>query len=272
MTPSPDKTPAPAKLASTVLLLRDGAQGLEVFMVVRHHEIDFASGALVFPGGKLAEGDGSAEALARCSGLEGLAPEAAALRIAAIREAFEECGVLLARECGSSRLVGAQRLAALDRYRGPLDRGEIGIGQMLHDEQLELACEELQPFAHWITPTMMPKRFDTLFFLALPPAEQLAVHDGREAVDSVWIRPADALAQADAGTRTIIKPTRLNVERLGFSSSVAEAFAAARAQPVVKVLPELVQSPSGARLRIPIEAGYRVSEFEAGPPPMKPKS
>ncbi|MGQ0502213.1 MAG: NUDIX hydrolase [Panacagrimonas sp.] len=258
--------PAPAKLASTVLLLRDGAQGLEGFMVVRHHESDFASGALVFPGGKLAPGDGEAEALAQCSGIDGLAPEAAALRVAAIREAFEECGVLLARERGSARLVGAQRLAQLERYRGPLDRGEIGIAQMLRDEQLELACEELLPFAHWITPVRMPKRFDTLFFLALPPAEQLAVHDGREAVDSVWIRPADALAQADAGQRTIIPPTRLNIQRLGFSRTVDEAFSAARGRPVVTVFPELVRTPGGPRMRIPLEAGYGVTEFLPGVP------
>jgi 8-oxo-dGTP pyrophosphatase MutT (NUDIX family) len=261
--------PAPAKLASTVLLLRDGAEGLEVFMVVRHQEIDFASGALVFPGGKVAKGDSEPEALAHCSGLDGLAPEAAALRVAAIREAFEECGVLFARERGSKQLIGAERLAGLEHYRQPLDRGELGIGQMLREQQLELACEALVPFAHWITPVMMPKRFDTLFFLAVAPAEHLAVHDGHELVDSVWIRPADALREADVGRRTVIAPTRMNIQRLGFSDSVAEALAAAQAQPVIKVLPELVQTPAGPRLRIPLEAGYRVSEFVPGSAPAK---
>ena len=262
-TPSPS-TPVAAKPAATLLLLREGAQGLEVFMVVRHHEIDFASGALVFPGGKIAPGDREPLARERTSGLEDLSEEQAALRIAALREAFEECALLLARERGSRALIGPERLERLDHYRSPLDRGELGIGDMLRAENLELACESLVHFAHWVTPTMMPKRFDTHFFLASPPARQLARHDGHELVDSVWIRPADALAQAEAGQRTVIAPTRLNLQRLGYSDSVAEAVAAARAQPVVRVLPELVATEQGPRLRIPREAGYRVSEFAPG--------
>lgn len=271
--PTP-KTPAPARPSSTVLLLRDGPQGMEVFMVVRHHEIDFASGALVFPGGKLAAGDSDPEAVARCTGLAGVAPNEAALRISAIREAFEECGVLLARELGADKLIGRKRLRQLQHYRAALDKGEIGIAQMLRDETLELACETLVPFAHWITPVVMPKRFDTLFFLARPPAEQIdeASHDGREAVDSVWIRPVDAIAQAEAGTLNIIKPTLMNVMRLGFTDTVDATFAAARAQPIVTVLPELVKTEAGPRLRIPVEAGYRVAEFEPGAPPVKPKN
>lgn len=261
--PTPSE-PSPAKPAATLLLLRDGAQGLEVFMVVRHHQIDFASGALVFPGGKIAHGDREALAREHSSGLEGMSEEQAGLRIAALREAFEECALLLARERGSSELIGPERLERLDHYRGPLDRGELGIGEMLRAENLELACESLVHFAHWVTPTVMPKRFDTHFFLASPPARQLARHDGRELVDSFWIRPADALAQADAGQRTIIAPTRLNLQRLGYSDSVAGALAAAREQPLVRVLPELIQTADGPRLRIPIEAGYRVSEFDPG--------
>ncbi len=264
-TPSPSAAVV-AKPAATLLLLRDGADGLEVFMVVRHHQIDFASGALVFPGGKIAHGDREPLTHESASGLQGLDPEQTALRIAALREAFEECALLLARERGSSELIGPQRLEQLDHYRGPLDRGELGIGEMLRAENLQLACESLVHFAHWVTPTMMPKRFDTHFFLASPPAGQLARHDGRELVDSVWIRPADALAQAEAGQRTIIAPTRLNLQRLGQSHSVAEAVAAARAQPVVRVLPELVETDQGPRLRIPIEAGYRVSEFDPSAP------
>jgi 8-oxo-dGTP pyrophosphatase MutT (NUDIX family) len=253
---------AAARLAATVLLLRDGAQGLEVFMVVRHQQIDFASGALVFPGGKLAAGDNDPRALVRCTGLDGLAPEQAALRIASIREAFEECGVLLA----APRVGGCidpARLAALgERYARALDKGEIGIADMLEAEDLMLACDRLQPYAHWITPAFMAKRFDTYFYLAPAPAEQLAGHDGREAVDSVWIRPGDAVAQAAAGTRTIVPATLLNLQKLARSTSVAEALAAARREPIVSVQPELIGGDRVKRLRIPIEAGYGVSEFE----------
>ncbi len=133
---------------------------------------------------------------------------------------------------------------------------------MLEAESLVLACEELVPFAHWITPTFMPKRFDTYFYLAIAPPQQIALHDGREMVDSVWLRPADALAQAAAGSRTIVPATLLNVGKLGFSSTVAEALAVARAKPVVTVQPELVEQAEGILLRIPAEAGHGVT----GPP------
>jgi 8-oxo-dGTP pyrophosphatase MutT (NUDIX family) len=247
-------------------MLRDGDEGMEVFMVVRHQQIDFASGALVFPGGKLAPGDYDPRVQKRCTGVEGLPPEQIALRVGAIREAFEECGVLLARAGGAS--ISQARLAELgERYRGALDRGEIGIADMLEREDLSLGCGELVPFAHWITPSFMHKRFDTYFYLAVAPPEQVALHDGREMVDSLWLRPADAVAQAAAGRRTIVPATLLNVEKLGLSATVAEALAAARAKPLVTVQPEVIaQGPEGMRLRIPADAGYRVNEFEFAMP------
>lgn len=264
MSPTSATTSSPTRLAATVLMLRDGADGMEVFMVVRHQEIDFASGALVFPGGKLASGDSDPRLRNRCTGVDGLSTEQIALRVGAIREAFEECGVLLARARGESTLIGPARLAELGpRYRRPLDRGEIGIAEMLETEDLELVCETLVPFAHWITPSFMPKRFDTYFYLAVAPPEQVALHDGTELVDSVWLRPADAVAQAAAGSRNIVPATLLNIQKLGFSSAVAEALAAARAEPVVTVQPEVLEGPDGLRLRIPAEAGYRVTEFAA---------
>lgn len=264
---------APARLAATILLLRDDPAAveakieaqMEVFMVVRHQQIDFASGALVFPGGKLAAGDSDPCLTQLCSGAEGLSTEQLALRVAAIREAFEESGVLLARKRGASKLIGAEVLDALDHYRKPLDKGAIGIVEMLESEGLELACEALVPFAHWVTPTFMPKRFDTYFFLAVAPSEQVAGHDGREMVDSVWLRPAAALAEAAAGTRTLVPATLLNVEKLGEQTTVAGALAAARKQPPVMVLPKVVEQADGVEgkrtLRIPDNAGYKVTEF-----------
>ncbi|MGQ0621709.1 MAG: NUDIX hydrolase [Panacagrimonas sp.] len=261
---APEKTVPATRLAATVPLLRDGAEGMEVFMVVRHQQIDFASGALVFPGGKLAPGDSDPRVLWRCTGVEGLTEEQVALRVGAIREAFEECGVLLARARGDAALLGPARLAGLGtRYRAALDHGEIGIGDLLEAEDLVLACEELVFFAHWITPDFMPKRFDTYFYLAVAPPDQVALHDGREMVDSVWLRPADALSQADAGSRTLVPATRLNVEKLGLRTTVETALAAARAEPVVTVLPSVVRRDDGLWLQIPPEAGYGVTEFAA---------
>jgi 8-oxo-dGTP pyrophosphatase MutT (NUDIX family) len=252
------KTTASAVPSATILMLRDGTDGLEVFMVVRHHQIDFASGALVFPGGKVAVGDDAVRA--QCTGVEGLDNIELELRVGAIREAFEECGILLARPKGQAELIGGERLSQLEHYREPLAKGEMTIKQFLDQEDLVLACELLQKFAHWITPEMMPKRFDTHFYLAVAPSDHVALHDGHESVDSVWIKPATALAEAEEGKRTIIFPTRLNVEMLGQSHSVDNAMAMAQQRPIVTVLPHIEKREDGGWLCIPKEAGYSVWE------------
>lgn len=247
--------------AATILLLRDGTEGLEVFMVVRHHQIDFASGALVFPGGKVDKLDMAPGVRERADGMEGLDDWEFSMRVAAIREAFEESGVLLARSEQTGSLIDAGRLKKLEHYRDPLNKGEIGIADFLAREGLRLCGDALTPFAHWITPNMMPKRFDTRFYLASAPEDHLAVHDGSESVDSVWIRPQLALQEADAGTRTIIFPTRMNVEKVGRSPNVAHAIETARKTPVVTVEPQVTKNEKGEPvLRIPAEAGYSVTD------------
>ena len=161
--------PAPPRPASTIMLLRDGPAGLEAFMVVRHHQIDFASGALVFPGGRMEATD--AELAGSLFGVDPLAP----FKVAAIREAFEECGVLMARPPGEDGLVPPGRVENLDRA--------APFAELLARENLAPAIDCLVPFAHWITPAFLPKRFDTHFFLALAPAGHALAHDGREAVE-----------------------------------------------------------------------------------------
>jgi 8-oxo-dGTP pyrophosphatase MutT (NUDIX family) len=255
-----DKTPAAAVPAATVLLLRDGTPGLEVFMVVRHHQIDFASGALVFPGGKVDKSDADPRLRDHCRGVDGLDDATLALRVAAIREAYEECGVLLAYPRRGGTLLPGARLKALHAYREKLEKKTAFLLDLLLAEELELACDRLVPFAHWITPPLVPKRFDTHFFLVVAPADQLAAHDGRESVDSVWITPQQVLLDADAKKSTVIFPTRMNVQKLGRATTVADAVAAAMSEPIVTVLPEVGQTPQGRVLRIPIEAGYGVSE------------
>jgi 8-oxo-dGTP pyrophosphatase MutT (NUDIX family) len=249
-------------LSSTILMLREIGHGMEVLMVTRHHKVDFATGALVFPGGKVNSGDQDPRVHGRCSGIVGCSHYEIALRVAAIREAFEESGLLLARKRGATRLIDAHQATELGpRYRKRLDSGEMGIADMLEAEDLELACEELVPFAHWITPTFLPKRFDTYFYLAVAPAEQVALHDGKETVESVWLTPADALAQTESGQRTMVIATTMNVRRLGASASIADAVRAAQRQPIVTVLPELILGSNGRALRIPAEAGYGATEI-----------
>ena len=168
--------------AATVLLLRDGAEGLEVFMVRRTTKMDFAAGALVFPGGKVETSDALPMLRERCGDVAGIDDFQLALRVAAVRETFEECGVLLARPRSRREIVPVERVRALEaKYRDALMRDEIGIDTMIEAENLDLACDLLVYYAHWITPVIRPKRFDTHFFLAPAPVGQHAEEDARGA-------------------------------------------------------------------------------------------
>ena len=239
--------------AATVLLLRDGHSGIEVFMQVRHQDMKFASGALVFPGGRV---DPEDHALAEGKGPDG------ALRIAAIRETFEESGVLLARPRGEPRLVSAGRLRAI----APVGRG---FAQLLADENLVPAVDLLVHFAHWITPVHNPRRFDTHFFALAAPADQLAAHDGAESVESMWIAPRDVIAGSEAGRFKLVFATLMNLRRLDRYATVADALDAAARAPVVEVTPELVSRGEGniRQMRIPAEAGYGGELFTVDLPP-----
>jgi 8-oxo-dGTP pyrophosphatase MutT (NUDIX family) len=253
-----------ARPAATILLLRDRPAGLEVFMVVRHHAIDFAGGALVFPGGRVEEADFELAARPEdCPNPDGLDIDALAFRVAAIRETFEECGVLLARPRGSNDLIDAATLRRLeDQHRAALNAGSIGFDAVLGSEGLLPAPDLLVHFAHWITPAQQPKRYDTHFFLAEAPEAHLAVHDGQEAVESIWIAPAQALADAATGKYRLVFATAKNLEKLGRSRTLREAMSAARATSVVTVQPKGTKLEGGKRLlRIPEEAGYGGSEF-----------
>jgi 8-oxo-dGTP pyrophosphatase MutT (NUDIX family) len=243
--------PAPA---ATLLLLRDGPDGLEVLMMERPATAGFAAGAMVFPGGRIEPDD---RALGRhCSGGHGIAEEPLVFRIAAIRETFEECGVLLARAQGAM-LSGA---ALAERWR---NHGGAGFAAFLAAAGLELAVDALVPYAHWITPVDRQKRFDTHFYLAPAPEDQQAAHDGQEAMDTVWTTPDAALRAAEQGRYKLIFATQMNLGRLARSRTVAEALAAARREAIVTVCPEWVTTSAGEVIRIPEGAGYGPGEIPA---------
>ena len=256
--------------ASSVLLLRDrpaaGEDGgkIEAFMMVRHYEIDFASGALVFPGGSIESGDH--EIITHgglCSGGEGLDQGELSFRIAAIRETFEESGILLARVGGSSALIDAKRAAAIEAVsRSALLEGRTTFLKVLAENDLVLALDELVPYAHWITPLGMPKRFDTWFFLAAAPPAQLGAHDGRESTDSIWLSAQEALAGAESGRFKLPFPTTRNLIRLGKQPNVRAALQDARSRPIVTVMPVVTELNGRRQLRIPPEAGYDGELFE----------
>lgn len=261
--PDRPKTPVIPVPAATVLLIRDGEAGLEVFMVERSDRMHFAS-ALVFPGGKVDAEDADAGLLARCDGIDGLSPAEAALRVAAVRETFEECGVVLARHATvETVLEGDEAAAFYAKYHAPLNAGTAAWGDIVAAEGLRLCCDRLSYFAHWITPEGRPKRFDTHFFLARMPRRQNAVHDGSESVHSVWVRPPDAVEAGARGDRNVMFPTRLNLELLERNDSVDAAIRAAAGRAIVTVLPKThtIDGDAHRIMTIPPEAGYGASRF-----------
>lgn len=248
-------TVAAIRPAATVLLLRDCAAGLEVFMVRRHHLMGFAGDALVFPGGRIDPADADLAAAATlCPALPGVDAVAMSSRVGALRETFEESGVLLARD--QKGLIDGARVAALEKDRQDIAVSAARFAELLRRESLVLAVDLLVPFAHWVTPPIYAKRYDTVFFLAAAPAGQAAVHDGTESVDSCWITPQRALAAGDSVSMRLEFPTRRNLEKLGLSTSVDGALAAARRGPIVTVLPEILEGPAGRTARLPTDAGY----------------
>jgi 8-oxo-dGTP pyrophosphatase MutT (NUDIX family) len=263
MNDTPRKEPSLPRPATTVLLLRPSKNGnaaspLEVFMVVRHHQIDSFSGALVFPGGKLEGADGDPRLRARCVGADVLTDEELKFRVAGVREAFEECGILLARKPGQRALVGTVDLKGIEeRWRDKLAKDEANIVDLVEAENLELTTDLMTPFAHWITPTFVPKRFDTWFFLAEAPEDQIALHDGSESVDSIWIGAQEAIDEAKAGRRTLVHATQKNLELLAEGRTVVGALSQATERKIVTVQP-WVETRDGKRfLHIPEGAGYR---------------
>jgi 8-oxo-dGTP pyrophosphatase MutT (NUDIX family) len=224
----------PARPAATLLVIRDGDDGIEVVMTTRAVAADFAANALVFPGGRVEPSDGTPEH-------------------AAIRETWEEAGLLIARPQNEGSLATNADLAP-HRGRPYFDLLAAGFAP---------ALDLLVPFAHWVTPEDLPKRFDTRFYLAPFDADQTLIADGGETRDARWISVREARAAAESGRHTIVFATRMNLAKLARSATVAEALAAARASPIVTVQPVLVETETGLRLRIPIEAGYGIADVPA---------
>lgn len=249
MPPSADAIVRPA---STILLLRD-APRFEVLMVERHRQIEFASGALVFPGGKTHAGDLDPAWADHALGWREAGDEQRALRVAAIREVFEEAGVLLARDARGGPLD--MEPCPLD-LRQAVDRGEIPFLDVVRQAGARIDLAALTVFARWITPAFAAKRFDTWFYVAHAPEGQLAACDGRETVDACWLTPGEALEAAESGRRKVVFPTRMNLMRLAEAKAADEAIAQASARPPYAVEPQVEERPEGKMLVLPEAAGY----------------
>ena len=212
------REPAPLRPAATVLLLRDGPHGLEVLMTRRAMTASFAPGAYVFPGGGIDAADAQAHALAarRATQSDNQLTQA----IAAIRESFEELGILLARH-GDGRMADDSDIAALDRHAPAVE-----FAQQCQQHGLTLAADQVFLLAHWITDRDLPRRFDVPFLVARMPDGQTPVADDKEQFEPVWVRPADALSRHAAGDFFIIFPTIRTLERLQHFADVPSVLAA----------------------------------------------
>ncbi len=201
------------RAAATVLLLRDSEAGIEVLMTRRSGTASFAPGAYVFPGGQIdAADEAAAHIAARRPTQSGLQLTQA---IAAIREGFEELGVLLARHA-DGRPVGAQDIASMDRSTA----SPVSFAEQCAARGLVLACDQVFSLAHWITDRDLPKRFDVPFLVARMPEGQTPTADESEQFEPCWVRPADALARHAAGSFFMIFPTVRTLQRLAAYASV----------------------------------------------------
>ena len=253
-----EKPEVPIRPAATILLVRD-EPAFEVLMVKRHHQIDFASGALVFPGGKTHDGDHDPAWEFRTLGWGESLPHKRALRIAAIREAYEETGILLARHPDQSPFAGSEVAGAA---RADIAADRRPFLDLVTELDLHLDLGALSVFARWVTPAMMPKRFDTWFYIAAAPPDQLALCDGWETVDAEWVEPKEALRLAQTGERKVIFPTRMNLQLLAEADDAVDAVVRAQASELVTVEPKVADSPAGKVLVIPENAGYgKVTEL-----------
>ena len=256
----PETFVANPRPAATVVVMRDSAAGPEMFMVRRHQDTAFMGGAYVFPGGRVdahdrdgseAWCDGAAHAAAQFPALE---PDVAiSYHVAAARELFEEAGVLLAHDASGRfvSLTDEQSHARFTAHRLEVHGGRTTLRAVAEREHLRLALDALVLFAHWVTPPIDTRQFDTRFFMARMPPDQTPAHDETETTHSVWMRPSGAIAQSLESNIVLPPPTWTTIRELEGFASVDEAIAWARARRVIRRQPELIVRDGTRVLVIP---------------------
>ncbi len=252
--------------AATVLILRDGSDGLEVFMLRRNLNSDFVGGAYVFPGGAVDPDDRHIDLEPVCEGRSdadasrrlGIDSGGLAFWVAAIRESFEEAGVLLAYDLDG--MVDLDDAASMERWahhRQQVDSGQLTMVDLCRLEGLRLAVDGMHYFSHWVTPEGSPRRYDTRFFLAAAPQNQTPLHDDHEVIANEWLRPADAIARVESGELTMMPPTIASLKAISRFATSAEALDAAREiTHVPEVLPRIIEADGGLRIVLPGDPAY----------------
>ena len=266
----------PLRDAATVMLIRDAVDGagrpaVEVCMLKRNLASEFVAGAYVFPGGAVDPADHGDAAEELCRGIDdveaskmlGIRSGGLAFWVAALRECFEEAGVLLAqpRDAADGTLVldttdPADR-ARFEAHRLEINEGRKGLLEVCREEGLVLAADTVHYVSHWITPELAPRRYDTRFFVTAAPAGQVAHHDDGETIATIWVRPNDALAWFEAGEIELLPPTVHNLEELAFHTSTQEVMDWARAVTDIPTILPIVLIEDGRLLVLrPGDDGY----------------
>jgi 8-oxo-dGTP pyrophosphatase MutT (NUDIX family) len=253
--------PAEPRQAATVLLLRDGDAGLEVYLLRRTRGMPFAGGMTAYPGGGVDPRDGDTEIA-----WAGPSPDrwaaafgcdertARELVCAAVRETFEEAGVLLAGAddgSGVGRVVPSVSGDDWEEQRQALLSRELSLAELLAGRGLALRSDLLRPFAHWITPPVEPRRYDTKFFAAALPGGQEARHVSGEADEAVWMTPTAALHEAATGLRPMLPPTLHTLGQLERYPDVAAVLAGAPPEPLHPITPRFEKTPDGTWAVLP---------------------
>jgi 8-oxo-dGTP pyrophosphatase MutT (NUDIX family) len=250
--------------AATVMTIRDRPNGYEILMLRRNLRSDFVGGAYVFPGGALDAADGEMER--RVYGLSdvdasrrlGVERGGLSFYVAALRELFEEAGLLIAcDEHGTVMgLSDPDDVTRMAEHRRALNANELDFLTMMKSEGLLLDLQGLEYIAHWITPVGSPRRYDTRFFVAVAPSDQLATHDAGETVADEWIRPVDALAAHQRGEFAMIAPTIRNLQAVSALSRTEEVLNYARSlEAIVCVQPTIVERDGVLFLKTPGDEG-----------------
>ena len=277
-----EAAPIAVRDAATVMLVRDAVddRGMEVFMLRRNLNSDFVGGAYVFPGGAVDGADRHADLERICQGRSdeaaseqlGIDEGGLAFWVAAVRECFEEAGVLLAVPEGSDDVISFADATTAERFtahRNAVDHGERRLIDICEEEGLRLDVDRIHYFSHWITPQGPPRRYDTRFFVAAAPPEQVPLHDDRETIANLWVRPLDALERHAAGELDLIFPTIRNLMAIGRFDRSADLLDHARTiSEVPAILPRIVHDEGGMRILMPDDPGYddAVSAIPQGAP------
>ncbi|MGO9197374.1 MAG: NUDIX hydrolase [Acidimicrobiales bacterium] len=255
--------------ASTIMLVRDRPEGMEVLMLRRNLASSWVGGAHLFPGGAVDTEDGSPGLAGRSPGrsdaeasrILGVGSGGLASFVAAIRECFEEAGILLASRPDGTAIDLSTSLTAsrFVEHRRRLNARELSFTELCELEDLELATGRLWYFSHWITPEGSPRRYDTRFFVAAMPAGQTALHDDIEVIDAIWISPAEALRRHRAGEIDMLFPTMKNLQAIGRFEHSAELLEASAAVEVPTILPKITVADQGVRILLPGDEGYETA-------------